>query len=82
MRWCPFPGCNYAAKKSASANLSKCPCACKCGLEFCFDCGEYWHEPVTCVLLKQWKTSRYSETLEWIAQHAKICPSCEAGIFF
>lgn len=77
MRWCPSPGCTYAAKKSRTAT---CPCACKCGHEFCFECCEYWHEPVTCIRLKQWKTSGDSETFKWIADHAKICPKCEAVI--
>lgn len=77
MRWCPSPGCTYAAKKSRNA---KCPCACKCGHEFCFECCEYWHEPVTCTRLKQWKNSGDSETFQWIAEHAKICPKCEAVI--
>lgn len=77
MRWCPSFDCNYAAKKKGTA---KCICTCKCGHEFCFDCTEYWHEPVNCILLKQWKSGGDSETFKWIAENAKICPNCEAII--
>lgn len=28
-------------------------CNCKCGHEFCFDCGDQWHGPVPCDLLKR-----------------------------
>lgn len=79
MRWCPSPvGCTYAAKKKV--HNAKNLCACKCGHEFCFECTDYWHEPVSCIRLKQWKNSGDSETLQWVVEHAKHCPGCEAII--
>lgn len=77
MRWCPSAGCSYAAKKK---QISKSPCTCKCGHEFCFDCMEYWHVPISCSRLKQWKNNDDGETFQWIAQNAKLCPGCQAII--
>lgn len=77
IRWCPTADCPYAMKKKRTVER---PCVCKCGYEFCFECNEYWHEPVTCTRLKQWKNNRDAETYSWIAEHAKVCPKCEAVI--
>lgn len=52
LRWCPAPGCSYAIKVDFSP-LKPMSCSCKCGHEFCFDCGDVWHEPVPCDLLKR-----------------------------
>lgn len=78
LRWCPSVGCSFAAKKKRAI---KRPCRCECGFEFCFDCtAEYWHEPVTCIQLKQWKNSSDTETYKWIVEHAKPCPNCDSNI--
>lgn len=80
MRWCLTADCSYAARKITST--AKSPCSCKCGYDFCFDCREFWHEPVTCVRLNRWKKSESddTETRKWIAEHAKPCPQCQAKI--
>lgn len=78
LRWCPSADCLYAARKMNSA--AKNTWSCKCGYDFCFDCVEYWHEPVSCARLNQWKNSDDSETRKWIAEHAKPCPQCFAKI--
>ncbi|KAH8314717.1 hypothetical protein KR074_011808 [Drosophila pseudoananassae] len=79
MRWCPAPNCTHAIK----ANYAE-PRAvrCKCGHQFCFGCGENWHEPASCSWLKKWlkKCLEDSETSNWIAQHTKECPKCNVTI--
>lgn len=52
LRWCPAPGCSFAIKVDFSP-VKPISCNCKCGHEFCFDCGEKWHGPVPCDLLKR-----------------------------
>lgn len=79
LRWCPSTGCTYAIKVLyADARPAKC----KCGHDFCFECGENWHDPVQCDLLKKWmqKCSDDSETSNWIAANTKDCPKCKATI--
>lgn len=58
------------------------PVACHCGHVFCFVCGENWHDPVKCALLKKWqkKCDDDSETSNWIAANTKECPKCNATI--
>lgn len=79
LRWCPSPDCNYAIKV---LYVDTRPVTCKCGHTFCFACGENWHEPVKCRLLKCWikKCDDDSETSNWIAANTKECPKCNATI--
>ncbi|XP_072399910.1 E3 ubiquitin-protein ligase ariadne-1-like isoform X1 [Diabrotica undecimpunctata] len=79
LRWCPSPDCNYAIKVSY---VDSKPVACRCGNVFCFACGESWHDPVKCLLLKKWKKKcdDDSETSNWIAANTKECPKCNATI--
>lgn len=79
LRWCPSPDCNYAIKVSY---VDAKPVACRCGHVFCFACGENWHDPVRCNLLKKWikKCDDDSETSNWIAANTKECPKCNATI--
>lgn len=78
-RWCPSPGCNYAIRVFY---VDAKPVKCKCGHRFCFACGECWHEPVKCYLLKNWmkKCEEDSETSKWIDANTKECPECGATI--
>lgn len=79
MRWCPSADCNYAIKV---LYVEARPVACKCGHVFCFECGENWHDPVQCRLLKKWikKCDDDSETSNWIAANTKECPKCNVTI--
>ena len=47
-----------------------------------FTCGENWHEPVKCALLRTWKKKcdDDSETSNWIAANTKECPKCKVVI--
>lgn len=79
LRWCPSADCTYAVKVSY---VDARPVVCKCGHTFCFDCGENWHDPVQCRLLKKWlkKCDDDSETSNWIAANTKECPKCNVTI--
>lgn len=79
LRWCPSPDCNNAVKVQ---NVEARPVTCKCLHTFCFQCGENWHDPVKCHLLKKWikKCDDDSETSNWIAANTKECPKCNVTI--
>lgn len=55
---------------------------CKCRTIFCFSCGQEWHEPVNCDMLKKWlkKCSDDSETSNWLNANTKDCPQCHTTI--
>ena len=79
MRWCPAPDCNNAARVG---HVDARPVKCKCGHSFCFACGENWHDPVRCALIRKWikKCDDDSETSNWINANTKECPKCKATI--
>lgn len=79
MRWCPSANCTYAIKVSY---VDFKAIMCKCKHVFCFECGENWHDPVKCRLLKKWikKCDDDSETSNWIAANTKECPKCNVTI--
>ncbi|XP_016965002.1 E3 ubiquitin-protein ligase ariadne-1 [Drosophila biarmipes] len=79
MRWCPAPNCTHAIKAVCAEPRAV---RCKCGHQFCFACGENWHEPASCSSLKKWlkKCLEDSETSNWIAQNTKQCPKCNVTI--
>ncbi|CAG5099484.1 Similar to arih1: E3 ubiquitin-protein ligase arih1 (Xenopus laevis) [Cotesia congregata] len=79
LRWCPSPDCNSAIKVQY---VESKPVTCKCSHTFCFYCGENWHDPVKCHLLRKWikKCDDDSETSNWIAANTKECPKCNVTI--
>ncbi|XP_055676844.1 E3 ubiquitin-protein ligase ariadne-1 [Lutzomyia longipalpis] len=79
LRWCPSADCTYAIKVNY---VDPRPVCCKCKHVFCFECGENWHDPVQCRLLKKWikKCDDDSETSNWIAANTKECPKCNVTI--
>jgi ariadne-1 len=79
LRWCPSPDCNNAIKVQY---VESKPVTCKCNHTFCFHCGENWHDPVKCHLLRRWikKCDDDSETSNWIAANTKECPKCNVTI--
>lgn len=79
LRWCPKPGCGHAIKVVYPEFQ---PVKCVCGTQFCFLCGDNWHEPVKCYILKKWKKKcdDDSETSHWIAANTKECPKCHVTI--
>lgn len=79
MRWCPKPECGHAIKVTYPEFQ---PVKCVCGTVFCFLCGDSWHEPVKCDLIRKWKKKcdDDSETSHWIAANTKECPKCHVTI--
>jgi len=79
LRWCPQPDCSNALKV---LHVEPRPVTCTCGHTFCFSCGENWHDPVKCHLIKKWqkKCDDDSETSNWIAANTKECPKCNVTI--
>lgn len=45
-----------------------------CNSLYSFACGENWHDPVKCNLLRKWqkKCDDDSETSNWIAANTKV----------
>ncbi|XP_029431673.1 E3 ubiquitin-protein ligase ARIH1 isoform X3 [Rhinatrema bivittatum] len=70
LKWCPAPDCHHVVKVQYPDAK---PVRCKCGRQFCFNCGENWHDPVKCKWLKKWikKCDDDSETSNWIAANTK-----------
>ncbi|KAG9508821.1 E3 ubiquitin-protein ligase ARIH1 [Fragariocoptes setiger] len=79
LRWCPKPECSHAIKVQS---LDFQPVKCVCGCIFCFLCGDDWHEPVKCDIIRKWKKKcdDDSETSHWIAANTKECPKCHVTI--
>jgi ariadne-1 len=85
LRWCPSPKCLNAIKVNYPEFIA---INCDCGANFCFLCGEKWHEPTRCHLLKNWNKKCMGETSEkidcetanWILSYTKECPKCNAAI--
>ncbi|XP_031626508.1 potential E3 ubiquitin-protein ligase ariadne-1-like [Contarinia nasturtii] len=80
LAWCPYPGCEYAAKKLQTV---KTFCSCLCGFDFCVECLDTWHKPVTCIQLKQFKSGNDAEMYRWIQHNTKVvkfCPNKKCGV--
>ncbi|XP_041074975.1 E3 ubiquitin-protein ligase arih1 isoform X1 [Polyodon spathula] len=79
LKWCPAPDCHHVVKVQYPDAK---PVRCKCGRQFCFNCGENWHDPVKCKWLRKWikKCDDDSETSNWIAANTKECPKCHVTI--
>uniref|UniRef100_W5K6M5 RBR-type E3 ubiquitin transferase n=1 Tax=Astyanax mexicanus TaxID=7994 RepID=W5K6M5_ASTMX len=71
LKWCPAPDCHHVVKVQYPDAK---PVRCKCGRQFCFNCGENWHDPVKCKWLRKWikKCDDDSETSNWIAANTKV----------
>lgn len=79
IRWCPRPGCEYAALNPAGGARTV---VCKCGHQWCFGCGEEAHSPCPCDLVKKWLERDKSDeaTQLWLAARTKECPKCHVRI--
>lgn len=82
--FCAQPGCEMifrANQSDASKDIGN-EVICSCGEAICSKCGETWHSPVKCSLLKRWKKKGEddSETFNWIHANTKDCPKCHTTI--
>ncbi|XP_032456368.1 E3 ubiquitin-protein ligase ARIH1-like [Nasonia vitripennis] len=79
LKWCRTADCNHAIKVQY---VESKPVTCKCNNTFCFSCGEDWHDPITCDLLRKWikKCNDDSETSNWFAANTKECINCKTKI--
>lgn len=78
-RWCPGRGCDFVAMGSASSTSASLRAVlCRCGVLFCFRCGEEAHVPATCDDMVTWneKCRNESETANWILANTRKCPRC------
>eukprot|EP00624_Nannochloropsis_granulata_P000194 evm.model.NODE_10712_length_6203_cov_15.285185.1 len=77
-RWCPGRGCDYVAMGNSILRS----CLCKCGVLFCFRCGEEAHVPASCDDMVTWaeKCKNESETANWILANTRKCPKCMTRI--
>lgn len=74
-KWCPGVGCGRACIKpenTADAIL------CSCGNEWCFECSNDVHHPVSCDIVKKWNQKAVNEgnNAAWIMANTKHCPKC------
>lgn len=81
LRWCPSPDCSSVIRVQ---HVESRPVTCRCGHTFCFACGNNWHEPVRCTLLRKWikKCDDDSETSNWIAANTKVVGRCWLIVFY
>lgn len=76
LRWCPGADCTTIVK-AESCKAKRVVCS-KCKTSFCFHCGQNYHAPADCVVIKKWLTKCQddSETANYIQAHTKDCPKC------
>uniref|UniRef100_J3LZ56 RBR-type E3 ubiquitin transferase n=2 Tax=Oryza brachyantha TaxID=4533 RepID=J3LZ56_ORYBR len=79
-KWCPAPGCEYAAEFVMGSGSYDVNCNCSYG--FCWNCTEEAHRPVDCATVSKWilKNSAESENMNWILANSKPCPKCKRPI--
>ena len=79
LRWCPSANCGSAIRVQHAESR---PVTCGCKHTFCFACGNDWHEPVGCNLLRKWikKCEEDSGTSNWISANTKECPKCQTAV--
>lgn len=82
MRFCQSEDCDYTVKIKMVEQVDPIKVTCKCGYESCLQCGEMWHDSVTCDLLKKWIIDIIEdvESAKWLQENAKQCPNCKINI--
>jgi hypothetical protein len=55
---------------------------CSCGQDICMGCsGEGDHRPVSCAMWRTYKQIMANESLNWLVENTRVCPSCKSTIF-
>ncbi|KAJ6647299.1 E3 ubiquitin-protein ligase ARIH1 [Pseudolycoriella hygida] len=92
VRWCPGPGCKFAIRVEG---LSFKPifCKCECNHEFCFDCGDKWHELIPCDVLRKFDDDVFNGLFRSIGKkpaekkkkvyelNIKRCPQANCSVY-
>jgi ariadne-1 len=64
-------------------SVGRCNVAvCTCGQRMCWCCREPAHAPLSCPLLRDWRTVIKEDALQarWVVEHTKPCPKCNSRI--
>ncbi|PAA77784.1 hypothetical protein BOX15_Mlig002420g1 [Macrostomum lignano] len=79
---CPGLDCDMAVSLTDDTGGLVCRVTCRCGKSFCFACGNDWHEPIGCEMLRRWLQKNEGESMntQWFLVHTKPCPKCHATI--
>ncbi|KAH7009789.1 hypothetical protein EDB80DRAFT_641965 [Ilyonectria destructans] len=81
-RWCLQPGCsNGEIYENRSTN--PCVSCTKCNFKMCFNHQTPWHKSYTCDQLDALcseSDDHYTKTRDWLLQHTKPCPGCNAPV--
>jgi len=74
-KWCPGPGCECIGVQPENPTDA---ILCACGDEWCFECSNDVHHPVSCDIVKSWNKKAISEgnDAQWILANTKPCPKC------
>ncbi|KAF5399973.1 RBR-type E3 ubiquitin transferase [Paragonimus heterotremus] len=81
LRNCAGADCSVIIHALESPKARRVSCSrCKC--QFCFVCGEPYHAPITCSMLKRWlrKCQDDAGTAIYMTAHTKDCPECHVCI--
>ncbi|KAG4077067.1 hypothetical protein HA402_016054 [Bradysia odoriphaga] len=79
LSWCTSPGCDYLIDQIDGLTISV---TCKCGNQFCLECHELSHSPISCRHLLKWKMTMDEDNLNksYFAVNTKPCPKCRINI--
>ncbi|KJP85223.1 hypothetical protein AK88_05150 [Plasmodium fragile] len=79
LKKCPYDKCPYVIE---SVMLPDNGVICRCGYNFCFNCKEEFHRPVSCAIIKQWNDllTKGEHNVKWIHSHTKQCTNCAKSI--
>ncbi|XP_074291227.1 putative E3 ubiquitin-protein ligase ARI8 isoform X2 [Silene latifolia] len=76
-KWCPAPGCEYAAVAFSSDTDRNNEVTCKCLHSFCWNCCKEAHVPIDCATVDEWGSEGLVQSTNWLLAKAKPCPNCE-----
>ena len=86
MLFCSSPDCEVIVKMTGDSRSGfdnfGIEINCDCGETLCSACGNRFHSPVKCEMIKKWKKkcSDDSETMNWLNANTKDCPKCNGII--
>ncbi|CAH8518887.1 unnamed protein product [Dicrocoelium dendriticum] len=81
LRFCVGADCSVVICALEPPKARRVFCS-RCDTSFCFVCGEPYHAPTSCDIMKRWivKCHDDSGTATYMAAHTKDCPECHVCI--